>query len=246
MRDARWRAFALRLYPKAWRERYGPEVLDLAGELADREGTSELRIATGLAIGAVREQVRRALRLVRRPVATVAAVAVVAASVCVATILSLAAPAGTTVPFKIVSGAMQPALKVDETVQVTPFKPNFSIAPGEIVVFRSPSSDACGGGSTSPYVVKRIVALPGQTISLSNGFVLINGKRLAEPWLNGADRGRTDPGPPGPSYSLSKPYRVPANTYFVLGDNRSDSCDSRYTGPIPRSLLYGAVVSHHR
>ncbi len=236
---------ALRLYPKAWRTRYGTEVLDLASELADREDTSEARIATGLAIGAVREQVRRALRLVGRPAATVTAVAVVAGTVCVATILALAAPAGTTVPFKIVSGAMQPALTRNETVQVTPFKPNFSVTPGEIVVFRYPSSDACGV-STSRYVVKRIVALPGQTISLSHGFVFINGTRFAEPWLAEADRGRTEPGPPGTSYSLSLPYRVPADTYFVLGDNRSDSCDSRYWGPIPRALLYGAVVSHDR
>jgi signal peptidase I len=48
-------------------------------------------------------------------------------------------------------------------------------------------------------------------------------------------------GPAGNSWDLVRPYRVPANDYFVMGDNRTDSCDSRYWGPISKSLIVGKV-----
>ncbi len=91
-------------------------------------------------------------------------------------------------------------------------------------------------------LVKRVIGLPGETISLtkgSKGYVLINGKRLDETWLPSSVQGMTFPGPAGKPYNLAKPYVIPANHYFVMGDNRSDSCDSRYWGPIARSLIVG-------
>jgi signal peptidase I len=87
-----------------------------------------------------------------------------------------------------------------------------------------------------------VICLPGETISLSgNGYVLINGKRLDETWLPKSVQGTTYPGPSGNPYSLNHPYKIPANDYFMMGDNRGDSCDSRFWGAIPKSLMVGKV-----
>jgi signal peptidase I len=51
----------------------------------------------------------------------------------------------------------------------------------------------------------------------------------------------TYPGPSGTSYDLDHPYKIPPNDYYVMGDNRGDSCDSRYWGPISKSLIVGKV-----
>ena len=57
----------------------------------------------------------------------------------------------------------------------------------------------------------------------------------------GQRAGRHAAGPAGNTSNLARPYRVPADNYFVMGDNRTDSCDSRYWGPIPKSLIVGKV-----
>jgi signal peptidase I len=236
---------ALRLYPRSWRNRYGREVTDLAAELTDERGSTEQRVALGLVMGAPRVWRHRGLTGVSRRVLTTVAV-LVGAGTFGGVLLSEAAPAAssaTTVPFTIVSGAMAPALAANETVQVKPFTSDARLVRGEIVVFRPPPAEECGV-SSSAYLVKRIVALPGQTISLVHGTVEVDGKKLREPWLPSSALQSTPPGPAGSPYDLHRPYRVPANSFFVLGDNRVDSCDSRYWGPVPRRFLYGAVVGH--
>jgi signal peptidase I len=90
-------------------------------------------------------------------------------------------------------------------------------------------------------LVKRVIGLPGETISLSGGQVYINGKPLAEPWLPASVQRSTTPGPGKQPYALHKPFKIPAHDVFVMGDNREDSCDSRYWGPIPESTIVGKV-----
>ena len=86
-----------------------------------------------------------------------------------------------------------------------------------------------------------MIGLPDETISLSGGQVLIDGHVLAEPWLPPDERDATYPGPAGAPYSLYQPYRIPVGDVYVMGDNRKESCDSRYWGPVPESTIVGKV-----
>ena len=146
--------------------------------------------------------------------------------------------------FFIPSGSMEPTLNIGDRILVNKLSYHLhSVDRGNIVVFRRPANENCGGEPVAD-LVKRVVGLPGETISLTKGsksYVMINGKRLDETWLPSSVQGKSFPGPPGPTYSLAKPYVIPANHYFVMGDNRNNSCDSRYWGPIPRSLIVGKV-----
>jgi len=146
--------------------------------------------------------------------------------------------------FYIPSGSMEPTLQIGDRILVNKLSYHLhGVDRGNIVVFRRPADEDCGGQPVAD-LVKRVIGLPGETISLtkgSDGYVLINGKRLDETWLPSSMQGKTFPGPSGTAYNLTKPYRIPANDYFVMGDNRTDSCDSRYWGPISRSLIVGKV-----
>ena len=99
---------------------------------------------------------------------------------------------------------------------------------GDIIVFDAPRrvEAACGAGGT---FIKRIVGLPGESVSMRAGYVFINGARLSEPYLQPAYRGR-ESGSWG---------RSPSDGYFVLGDNRAMSCDSRRWGTVPRVSIIG-------
>ena len=104
---------------------------------------------------------------------------------------------------------------------------------GEIVVFKTPpqAQAKCGAGGT---FVKRIIGLPGETVGMPRrgaAFVYIDGKRLEEPYIE-QDRRDIDPG---------ERFRVPPDHYFVMGDNRSQSCDSRVWGSVPQENLIGQV-----
>jgi signal peptidase I len=240
MRHDRWLRGALRAYPRSWRERYEREVLDLAVEMIVERGEGERRVALGLLLNAPRAWILRRRALKPRHVLVGVALAVAGIATGLASVLVPATPAASS-PFKIASGAMEPALKLNEVVQVRQVSVSAPIAQGQIVVFRNPPTENCGGPTAARYLVKRVVGLPGETISLSDGFVVINGKRLREPWLATSEQGSTFPGPAGTTYSLAHAFRIPPRSYFVLGDNRIDSCDSRYWGPVSRSLVYGVV-----
>ena len=143
--------------------------------------------------------------------------------------------------FYIPSGSMEPTLQIGDRILVDKLSYHLhGVDRGNIVVFRRPADENCGGPPVAD-LVKRVIGLPGETISLSGGHVFIDGKVLDETWLPNSVQGATFPGPSGTAYSLTKPYVIPSNHYFVMGDNRGDSCDSRYWGPIARSLIVGKV-----
>jgi signal peptidase I len=104
---------------------------------------------------------------------------------------------------------------------------------GQIVVFEAPAAaKRCGPGDGGSTFVKRIIGLPGERVSERDGVVFVNGRRLVEPYVHAALRGRETATWP----------RVTRGHYFVLGDNRTHSCDSRTWGTVPRSNLIGPVT----
>ena len=107
---------------------------------------------------------------------------------------------------------------------------------GEIVVFETPDAARvkCGAGGT---FVKRLVGLPGETVEIrlerGEGYVFVNGRKLDEPYVDSTRRSAEEFGP----------VKVPAESYFMMGDNRSQSCDSREWGSVTRNRLIGKVFA---
>lgn len=143
--------------------------------------------------------------------------------------------------FSIPSPSMVPTLQVGNRIIVDKLSYDFdSVHRGDIVVFHRPPLES----PTYTDLVKRVIGLPGETISSLNGAVYINGKRLSEPWLPKTPSSFTGAIPSShPEFNLPGPVKIPAGDYFVMGDNRTDSSDSRFFGPIPGSLIVGRVVA---
>jgi signal peptidase I len=101
---------------------------------------------------------------------------------------------------------------------------------GQIVVFTAPpTADRCEAGDGGTTFVKRLVGLPGEVVSMRDGVVFVDGKRLTEPYVDPRLRGGENGTWP----------RVPRDHYFLLGDSRVHSCDSRDWGTVPRDSLIG-------
>jgi signal peptidase I len=129
--------------------------------------------------------------------------------------------------FFVPSGSMIPTLQIGDRMLV--LKVGYSVQRGAVVVFRRPPGDLSDPNQDD--LVKRVIGLPGETIWSVGNTVYINGRPLAEPWLP-----RNDPlGPP-----ITR-QRIPKGDYFMMGDNRADSYDSRDWGPLPRSYIIGRV-----
>ena len=140
--------------------------------------------------------------------------------------------------FSIPSTSMVPTLNVYDRILVQKAFFNWhQLHEGDIVVFTHPPRDHCAGPAATD-LVKRVIALPGQTIYSAGGILYIDGRRLSEPYLPPRD----PLGPPIPDATRRDPFHVPRGEFYVMGDNRAISCDSRFWGPIKGSTIIGRVV----
>jgi signal peptidase I len=182
-----------------------------------------------------------------------------AQSMLILTSISLFLITFTLQPFRIPSASMEPTLLVGDFLLVdkqvasagdSPLLPPATLHRGDVIVFHDPVDP-------TKHLIKRIVALPGDRIRLRAGRVILNGSPLAEPY---AVHRSTPPDlyrdnfPNGPTPDSDVDARwwirlhalvdhgdlpIPPDAYFVLGDNRNDSLDSRYWGLVPRAAIVG-------
>jgi signal peptidase I len=130
-------------------------------------------------------------------------------------------------PVKVEGTSMMPSLQDQERLFINQFSYKFGgdIHRGDTVVFWFP-------GDTTKSYIKRVIGMPGDTISIHSGTVVLNGKELTESYV-----------PPEYRDQMSlESQRVPRDEFFVLGDHRSSSNDSRMWGFVPRSYIYGKAV----
>ena len=129
-------------------------------------------------------------------------------------------------PVKVEGGSMEPGLQDQERIFINKLAYRLeNIQHGDIIVFRYPRDPRKS-------FIKRVVGLPGDHVRVLDGRVYLNGRLVSEPYV-----------PEEYLDSRSHPeIKVPADSYFVLGDHRSMSNDSRDFGPVPRSYIYGKAV----
>jgi signal peptidase I len=131
-------------------------------------------------------------------------------------------------PFVIPSGSMEPTLLIQDRVLVNKFIYRFTQPKqGDIVVFLSPADKSVD-------FIKRVIAVGGQTVDIDDGKVKVDGMLLDEPYVNKEVVDR---------YSAKSSITVPAGQVFLMGDNRTNSRDSRYFGPRPIGELLGRAFA---
>ena len=171
--------------------------------------------------------------------------------------LALAIQAWIVKPYQIPSESMEPTLDVGQRVLVSRFVYHFTNpAIGDIVVFHPPAgadntngTPECGvhpkigepcpqatASESSQNFIKRVVALPGDTLSVKEGHPVVNGvEKKDEPYII----------PCGSAAACNMPrtIKIPPDHYFMMGDNRGASDDSRFWGPVPRSWIIGEAFA---
>jgi signal peptidase I len=148
--------------------------------------------------------------------------------------------------YKIPSGSMEPTLLIGDHLLVSRLsyvvkipildKVIFSLGKpkrGDIIVFRYPEDQ-------SKDFIKRVIATEGDTIEIRNKVIYINGKKTSDTWGRYKDR-EILPASLSPKDNM-KPYKVPEGASFVMGDNRDNSADSRFWGPVRKEHLVGRAL----
>ena len=155
-------------------------------------------------------------------------------------------------PFRIPSPSMVPTLEVGQRVLVNRIGMHFGHpSVGDIVVFHPPAgaaSNTCGAHvqrgqpcsaptpkESNDNFIKRVVAGPGDTIAIRDGHVVRNGKLQKESFIN--------PCAPGQDCNFPKAIKVPPDHWFMMGDNRGLSDDSRFWGTVPKSWIIGGAFA---
>lgn len=129
-------------------------------------------------------------------------------------------------PVRVEGTSMQPELRDQDRLFINKFAYRFeNISRGDVVVFHYPRD-------LEKSYIKRVIALPGDTLSIDDGRVYVNGKKVDEPYVPWRYRDER---------SIAETV-IPPNEYFVMGDHRSISSDSRDFGPVPRDLIYGKAA----
>ena len=135
-------------------------------------------------------------------------------------------------PFIVPTGSMIPTIELRNYLLAEKISYRFIRKPQykDIVVFNNPTHDPA-----APILIKRLIATGGQVVNLKDGAVYVDGKKLDEPYTYGK-----------PSYPLNPairyPFTVPADSYWMMGDNRTNSGDSREFGAVPASAVIGHAV----
>ncbi len=135
--------------------------------------------------------------------------------------------------FTISSGSMEPTIKVGGQVSVSPLTKATQIVIGDILVFKAPPKVSSFCGDDAGDLIARTIGVPGDHLSSKGNTILVNGKALKQTWTHTEPLGQAIP-----------TVVVPKTHYFMIGDNQSDSCDSRSWGSVSRSKVIGIVVSH--
>jgi len=129
-------------------------------------------------------------------------------------------------PVKVEGTSMAPLLSDQERIFINKFVYRFEpIQRGDVVVFWYPLDH-------SKSFIKRVIALPGESVEIRQGIVYVDGQEIKEPYVPPQYEDLSDYGP----------VRVPPSMYFVMGDHRISSNDSRVFGPVPSRFIYGRAV----
>ncbi|HUZ41735.1 MAG TPA: signal peptidase I [Acidimicrobiales bacterium] len=137
--------------------------------------------------------------------------------------------------FFIPSGSMEPTLQVGDRIIVNKLAVSLgTINVGDIVVFRAPPAENCDPGNPVTDLVKRVVGIPGDSLKSSGNTILI--KEPSQTQFHALVESWTHAEPLGEAIT---PITLKKNQYFMVGDNHSDSCDSRTWGTVPRSDIIG-------